>query len=288
MTTADPLLRDLILIGEPDDPKSIRLTTHEAPVLYPPWGTFQPAVVKRGMVTAQIGLDVQSLSVTWSKYSQARTVNTSTASPAQLAQLHFYDNKPVRIFRAFMAAPGDVMTYGCADWFGGRIDTVSVERNQLTFNLKSFLNVVTQKTPSTVIEATNTLAGTIAVTIPPGDASAPVFACYAGSTEDFIIADCLTPVANKIYSGNLFAGGYMIFLSGAGSTLAGFWAGIGQNGMFTDGHGNHHSEFEIYQTAPWPPTPTVDSFYVSMSAPINLGDPGSLPFPYVPSPQQSF
>jgi hypothetical protein len=79
----------------------------------------------------------------------------------------------------------------------------------------------------------------------------------------------------------------MVFLSGSGATLAGAWSAIGQNGEFTDGDGNHHTEMVIYSPLPWPPTPGVDQFYVSTTAPINLGDEDYFGFPYVPLPTQA-
>jgi hypothetical protein len=278
-------LRDLILIGYPEDPRSIWLTNHEGPVVYTPYGLFNPAVVTRDKVQAKIGLDSQKIKIIWSPSNNASTVNTETASPAQRARLHVYDNWPVRIFRAFMLPPGDANTLGCADWFGGRVDTVDVERNKLTFNVDDYMAVLSQKVPSTVIETTNTLAGTAAVTLPAGETNIPVFACHAGSSEDHIIADCLSPTAGHIYDNNRFVGGYMVFLSGPGSTLSGAWSAVGENGRFTDGSGGNHSDFEIYNALPWPPTPGVDTFYVSAAAPINLGDENYYGFPYVPNPQ---
>jgi hypothetical protein len=283
--TPDPLIRDLILIGEPEDPRSFWLTNHEAPVLYSPYGVFNPAVVTRGQVQAKVGLDVQKLSATWAPSNNGSTASTASASPAQLARLHFFDNWPVRILRCFMPSPGDANTLGCAPWFGGRVDTVDVQRGKLVFNISSFLNVVTQKVPTGVVEVTNTLASSTAVTLPAGDPSIPIFKCFTGSNENYIIADCLSPTANKIYPGNEFAGGYMVFVSATGATLAGAWSAIGQNGRFTDGNGNQHSEFEIYAPLPWPPAAGFDTFYVSKTAPINLGDEGSFGFPYVPGPQ---
>jgi hypothetical protein len=279
------ILRDLILIGAPEDPRSIWLTNHEAPVIYSPWGRFNTAVVKRDMVQCKIGTDAQSLSITWSPNTQATGTSISSASVAQLARLHFYDNWPVRIWRALMPTPGDADTLGCVDWFGGRIDTVSPKRNQIVFNVKSFLDVLTQKVPSTVIETTNTLASTAAVTLPPGDPSIPVFECVAGSTENYIIANCTAPSAGKIYPGNQFAGGYMVFLSGTGALLPGFWSAIGQNGMYTSGLGEEYSQFEIYASLPWPPAPGADNFYVSMTPPLGAEDGDFYGFPYVPNPQ---
>jgi hypothetical protein len=288
-TAASINLRDLILIGDPDDPHALWLTDHEAPVLYPPYGLFLPAVVKRGQVEAKIGLDAQSLAIDWSPGTPATagTVSTSTATPYQLAANHFYDNWPVRILRCFMPTPGDAITLGCAVWYGGRVRTCGIGRNKITFNTTSFMDVLTQKVPSTVVEVTYTLASTAAVNLPAGDASVPQFTCFTGSSENQIIADCTGPTSGKIYSGNLFDGGYMVFLSGTGATLAGAWAPIFGNGDYEDGDGNHHSIFTLYGELPWPPTPTVDKFYVSKAAPINPGDEGSFGFPYVPAPQQA-
>jgi len=286
-STGSPRLYDLILIGPPENPNSLWLTNYEAPLIYTPYGKFNPAVLSRGMVEAKIGLDPQDLAITWSpglSASAAATVNTGTASPYQLARLHFYDNWPVLILRCIMPTPGDANTIGCAVWYGGRVQTTVPQRNRIVFNTRSYLDVISQKVPSTVIEVTNTLAATTALTLPTGDPTVPIFKCVAGSSENYIIADCLSPTVNRIYSGNLFRGGYMVFLAGAGATLAGAWSAISQNGEYTDGGGGHHSEFEIYSPLPWPPTPTVDTFYVSKAPPVNLGDEGYFGFPFVPNP----
>jgi hypothetical protein len=279
------IIRHLYLIGHPEHPQSIWLTDHEAPVLYGPWGTFYPAVVSRNGITTKVGLEVQKISLTWSPGNSTATVSTSSASPLQLARLHFYDNWPVRIWKVFMPTPGDANTLGATDWFGGRVDNATIDRGAIEFSVSSFLDVVTQKVPSTVIEVTNTLAATGAATVPAGDPSIPVFQTFAGSNENQIIADALSPTAGKIYRGNEFAGGYMVFISGPGATLAGAWSAIGGNGKFTDGNGNSHSSFSIYSPLPWPPTPGVDQFYVSTTAPINQSDENYFGFPYVPSPQ---
>lgn len=288
-STVKPLIFDLYIIGPPESPLSIYMTNYDTPLVYLPYpGTFQPATVSRDGVKAQIGLDSQELAITWSPNNQTSSLNTTTQSPFQLAAQHFYDNWPVLILRCFMPTPGDANTLGCAIWFGGRVDTCKVSRNKLVFNVKSYLDVVTQKVPSTVIEVTNTLASTAAVTIPTGQTTVPVFACVTQSSETQIIADCLTPTADKIYSGNLFAGGYMVFLSGAGATLAGIWSAIGANGSFTDGSGNTHSQFTLYNALPYPPTPGVDTFYVSMTAPADLSSEGAQSgFPFVPNPSQA-
>lgn len=287
-STPNPIVRDLIIIGPPESPYALYMTDHEAPVLYSRYpNAFSPAVYKRDKVTAKIGLDAADLSLTWSPGNQSSTANTTSASPFQLAAQHFYDNWPILVLRSFMPTPGDADTLGATAWFGGRVNTCKVKRNQLVFSCKSYLDVLKQKVPSTVVEITNTLASTTAVTVPTSPAGLPVFTAVTGSSENQIIADCTAPMANNIYSGNKFSGGYMVFVSGPGATLAGCWSAIAGNGEYTDGHGNHHSIFSIYSPLPWPPTPGVDNFYVSMQAPVDLTQEAPSGFPFVPAPQQA-
>lgn len=282
--TSNPLIRHLYMIGEQDNPGAIFLTDHEAPVIYPPWGTFYNSNVSRGSITTKIGLEIQSTTVAWTPANQMFTQSRATASPMQLARQHAYDNWPVRIWKCFMPTPGDCITLGACEWFGGRIGSVTIGRNQLQFEIKSFLDVVTQKVPANVIESTSSLASYTGATLPPGDPSIPVFQCFPGSTTNQIIADCTSPNAGKIYSGNLFVGGFMVFLSGAGATLGGAWSAISGNGRFADGNGNSHSSFALYQALDWAPTPGVDTFYVSKAAPINLQDGSYAGFDFVPDP----
>jgi hypothetical protein len=284
--TDKPLIRDLVMIGDPSDPNAILMTNHEAPVIYPPWGTFKPAVLKRGGVTTKIGLEVQKITLTWTPGSQQTGVTIATANPMQLAAMHYYDNWPVRIWRCFMPTPGDASTLGACEWFGGRVGGCVVGRNQIDFSVSSFLDVVSQKLPPNVIESTSTLAGYTAASKLPTDASVPTFSVFTGSTTNSILGDSLTPVANHIYGTNVFVAGYMVFLDGPGATLAGVWSAIGGNLLYNDGHGNNHNRFNIYTPLPWAPTPTVDKFYVSTAAPINFADGTNIPgFPFCPQPQ---
>src|ERR1035437_1751515 len=290
--TSTPNIRHLYLIGNPDNPNAIRLTDYEGPVVYAPWGTFSPAVVKKGTVTCKIGLEIQQTSITWTPGSlQAGTTafssSVATANPIQLAAANFYDNWPVRIWKIFMPVPGDAATLGGCAWFGGRVGEGIYGRNGLVFSCSSFLDVVTQKIPANLIESTSTLAGYTGASLVAGETSQPTFIVNEQSTPTSIIADCLSPTVNKIYPGNIFVGGYLVFKSGVGATLVGVWSAIGNNGSFTDGNFNTHSAFALYVALPWAPTPHVDEFYVSPTAPINIADGDYYGFPYVPSPQSA-
>jgi hypothetical protein len=293
--TSTPIIRHLCLIGNQGDPNASMLTDHEGPVIYNPWGKFYPAVMSRDGVKASADLNVQKMNVQWTPQNRTFTANTGTASPLQLARIHAYDNWPIRIWRIFMPTPGDANTLGGCAWFGGRIGQCVVARNQVQFQVNSFLDVVTQKLPPNVVESTSTLASYTAATIPTGDASIPIFKVFTGSTPGKIIADAVSPTPGKIYSGNEFVGGYVYFVSGTGATLSGVWSAVGQNGMYKDGDGNNHSEFEIDTPLPWAPTPysgsypsgSGDIFYVSKAAPINLADGNYFGFPFVPNPSQA-
>jgi hypothetical protein len=283
--TSSPLIRHLYMIGYPEDPNAILMTDHEAPVIYSPWGTFQPAVVKNGSIATKVGLDVQKTTVTWTPGNLTAGNSLATANPLQLARAHYYDNWQVRIWKCFMPTPGGIL--GACEWFGGRIGSCTIGRTGLEFSVSSFLDVVTQKVPANVIESTSTLAGYTAATVPAGDSNVPIFNVFTGSSTTVIYGDTISPTANRIYGTGSLVGGYMVFLSnpsGTPATLAGIWSAIGNNLEFTDGNSNNHNQFNIYSALPWAPTPGVDRFYVSSAAPINFADSQYFGFNFVPQP----
>lgn len=285
LQTSETLLtRFIFLIGDPEDPNAIWATDHETPLNYQLYGTFYPATISKTGVTYKLGLDVQTMTITWTPNNRTWSANTSTASPYQLAALHYYDMKPVKVWKVYMPTPGDCNSIGAVEWFGGVISTCRVSRSALKFNCKNQSYAFSQKVPNNVIEVTNTLAG-YTVAVPPSGSNVPVFSTFTGSSENVIYGDVVSPDPGHIYDKNTFNKGYMIFLSGSGSTLSGAWSVVGLSEEYTDGHGNHHNEFQLYDPLPWPPTPGVDTFYVSTTAPINQGDEEYYGFPYVPSPE---
>jgi Uncharacterized conserved protein (DUF2163) len=283
-------LANLYLIGEPEDPMAVWLTDYEAPLLWPVWGTFQPAVISRGTVTSKIGLEVASLDVTWTpKQPAAFTQSVSTASPYQLAQLGYYDNWRVRLWTVYMPMPGDANTYGCSELFGGRVADTTVERGAIKFTVNSFLDVVNQYVPTNVIELTNTLASYTAATPPKGFSHIPQFNVVQGDSPTEVIGDMTYPNLHSILNANVCQHGYLVFNSGPGATLGGVWASIQQNIKITLPGGynqpnSDYNQFILYTPLPWAPTPGVDTFYVSGQAPIDQSDGSYFGFPYVPNP----
>lgn len=275
-------LANLYLIGEPEDPLALWLTDWESPLVWSAWGTFQPAVIKRGTVSSKIGLDVESLDVTWSPKPAAFTQSISTANPYQLAQIGYYDNWKVRVWTVYMPTPGDANTYGASELFGGRIADSTIERGDLKFKVNSFLDVVNENVPTNVIELLNTAAAYAGATPPAGFSHVPQFNVIAGDSTTQVIGDQTYPVAHSILETNNVQHGYLVFNSGG--TLDGVWSAIQQNVEVTIG-GTNYNQFILYAPLPWPPTPGVDTFYVSAASPINQADGDYVGFPYVPAPE---
>ena len=162
---------NLILIGVPENPNSIRLTDWESPLFYPPWGTFQNAVVSRSTVQSKIGFDVSPLTISWTPRNQPWSANVNTANPYQLAQAGYYDNWPVRVWTVYMPTPGDCMTFGATALFGGYIGDSTTARGKIGPTVRSFLAVTGQQVPNNVIEILNTAAAYKGATPPKGFAN---------------------------------------------------------------------------------------------------------------------
>ena len=272
---------DLYLIGEADDPQALWLTNWEAPLAWPYWGTFKSTVISRGNITTKVGLEAESMDITWSPQNSAITSSIATASPYQLARLGWFDNKRVRIWRTIMPTPGDANTYGAYEFWAGFIGTATPERGKIVFNVNSYLYVLDQKVPTGIIEVTNTLASYQGGTPPPGFSVMPQFSVVVGSTPNLIYADQISPIPHNVPSGNSLKDGFLVF--NGGTSLAAQFSVIGNNGAYTDGTGNHFTALSLMNPLPFTPTPG-DTFYVSGANPVNQADGDYYGFPYVPAP----
>jgi len=279
-------LANLYLIGEPDDPAALWLTDYESPLVWSAWGRFYPAVIKRGKVESKIGFDdISSLDLTWSPKPAAFTQSIATANPYQLAQLGYYDNRTVRVWTVYMPTPGDANTYGASELFGGRIADSTIERGDLQLKVNSFLDVVNQQVPTNLIELLNTAAAYAGAVQPPGhtDGKIPQFDVITGDSTTQVNGDCTTAgYTHHVFGANDFQHGFLVF--NGGGTLDGVWSAIQQNVEVIIG-GVHYNQFLLYAPLPWPPTPGVDTFYVSAASPINQADGDYGGFPYIPSPE---
>lgn len=285
-STDQLLLADLYLIGDLEDPMAVWLTNWPSPLVWSARGTFNPASIKRGRITSQVGLKVDSLDVTWSPPLTAFGTSVATANPYQLAYQGFFDNKNFKLWRTLMPTPGDANTFGATPWFGGRIQPLEIGRGQIKLTVNSSLDALDQQAPPNVIEMSNTLASYVGNTpvLADGETSIPTFTVVAPSTQTTILGDSIQPTAHKIYTNNKFRLGFMVFLKG--STLAGYWSPIGTNVTFNAGGGLHYNQFQVYGAFPWAPTPG-DKFYVSTQWPVDLASATAgqyKGFPYVPYP----
>jgi hypothetical protein len=283
-------LADLVLIGEVEDPLAEFLTNWESALSWPNWGTFNPAVITRGKITSQVGLQVDSLDFSWSPPLTAFGTTLATANAYQKGQTGFYDNRTFRMWRTIMPTPGDANTYGACQLFGGRIATTTVTRGNITFTVNSFLDVINQQVPPNVIELTNTLANFAGNTPVVSDNETIIaqFTVVDPSSTTDILAVCTAPNPGKIYGINKFQYGFLVF--NQGSSLAGYWSPVSASQDYHTRFGVHYNEFFVYQGFPWAPEPG-DSFYVSTQPPINLQDAAAgfayFGFPYVPQPESA-
>lgn len=277
-------LRNLYLIGDPDDPMALWLTDHESPLLWSAWGAFYPAAIERGAVSSKIGLDISSLDVRWSPKYRAYTQNITGpgASPYVRARLGLLDSVPFRTWTCYMPTPGDANTLGASELFGGRVAKVKPGRGKITFTINSFLDVVNQQVPLNVIEVSNTLAAYKGATPPAGFSVIPTFSVVAPLTTKTIVGNTLTPTPNYLFATNTFQFGFLVMTSG---TLKGTWSAIAENYDQAVGL-SHYNGFVLYADMPWEPA-VGDTFYVSAAFPLNQADGEYVGFPFVPVPDTS-
>jgi hypothetical protein len=284
------LFADLYLIGNQEFPDSIWLTNWDSPLTWPYLpNPFLPAVVNRTGMTVKVGLEVTSLNVEWAPKNRvfsATSNPTGQTSPLQLAQLGYYDNWDVRVWRALMPTPGDANTFGAMPWFGGRISSTKVGRDKIVWTVNSFLEVIDQYVPGNVIENSNTRAGYIGSTPLPGDTVLAQFAVHSGSTEQVIVGRCTSPSSGHVYTAHSMQGGYLVFLGGTGATLGGFYSVIADNTTINLG-GTNYNNIQVFTPFPWAPDPTHDTFYVSRHSPVDMADGTFYGFPYVPAPEDA-
>src|ERR1700733_1257599 len=120
---------------------------------------------------------------------------------------------------------------------------------------------------SGVIEVTNTTASYSGGAPPNGFTVIPQFVIVTGSTPNLLICDQISPNPLGIPSGGAFDDASVVFNGGAGATLQGQYSIVGNNGLFTDGHGVNHASISLFSPLPQAPTPGVDTFYVTGTVP---------------------
>lgn len=264
---------------------SLWLTEWCAPLCWPVWSSlktatpvtgavyanaFDPAVITRGKVKSAFGLSVDPLEVTWNPRLQNFGTTVATASPLQLAQTGYYDNKSVRVWTAYLPTPqsgsyvypGDCNTFGCSQLFGGRIADTKIGRNSIKWTVNSFLDVVNQNVPLNCIEMTNPVAAFSGATPPSGFSTVPTgtIAALSGAAGlNFATSIVFTAPGSMIFGDNVLNGGFVVM--NPGSANAGYFSSI-----YTNGHivisSVTYNYIVLYQ--PFPFAPQIgDTFYIS-------------------------
>lgn len=279
---------NLVQIGPLEDPASTFITDYDGPLVWGPVGTFLRSTFTRGKMQSKVGLEVMTMDFDWSPQVAPLGLTIDNANYYQKAQSGFYDNKVFKMWRAVVLPGGDANTRGACELFGGRIGNQQVARGKIKFNVASFLDVIKQKWPLNVVESQNTLAnysGAVPV-LSDGETQIPVFSVVPPSSQTTINGQCISPTANKVYGGNKFQFGYLLFISGA---LRGYYSQIASSGKLKIS-GTDYNNFFMYDEFPWAPQ-IGDHFICSIKPPTQKADTTTL-FPfrgfiYVPQPESA-
>jgi hypothetical protein len=274
------------------------LTDFEAPLKWDHKGTFQKAVISRGEVESKIGLEADSLDITWSPLDSQVLASGGSPLTTLLTVLQgfnagIFDNGTVEVWRCVLPNPGDLIgspavaakfgdanTFGACMMFGGRIGDIKPDRQSVTMTVISRMETLNIQVPTNLIEPTNILAQYLTGQLASaGPASAAV---VAGSTVNKIYADGTgSPIITA--PAGTYDSGYLRFSSGK---LAGHFVGVRAQTI----ESGHHA-FYLYGKLPFPPSVgdtlipyiPIPRDFASASASAN----GYAGFPFVPNPTNS-
>jgi hypothetical protein len=154
-------------------------------------GNVQLDEHQRGSIRSAIGLEAESVDITWSPRNRTATGNIQNTSPYELARVGFFDNARFRMWRTVMPTPGDADTFGAAEWFAGWIGDAQSQAGAIQFSINSYMYALNQKVPSGVIEVTNPVASYSGGVPPPATArclasGCPTTGAVPGSTTTVI------------------------------------------------------------------------------------------------------
>lgn len=265
-------LATLCLIGEPEDPNAYWLTDWETPLTWSWWGQFLPTSMKRDTVASKVGLEVQTLNLDWSPNNFNFTQDINATSPYQQAVYGKFDGQKIRLWTVYMPRAGDADTFGASELFGGRVGECKVERGHIKFTINSFLDVINQMVPGSVIESSNTIAGFKGACGPGGTQPAPAFTVNGGTAKQII-------GTGSAFALDDFVDGFLYFTSGP---LQGMWSAIIGNAATVAGN----TTFTVAQPFPWPPV-AGDTFVASAVFPNSQSGAQYFGFPFVPAPEQA-
>lgn len=260
--------------------KTFKLTNYSAPLKWDYKGTFDKAVISRGEVESKIGLEADTLEITWSPK------DTDILSAGLLTALQgfgsgVFDNGNLEVWRCLMPTVGDCNTLGACMMFGGRIGNIEPNRQSVKITVVSRVETLNIQVPTNLIEPTNILAQYLTGQLPVGGPAG--LSVVSGSTKDKVYADDTGSPAVLMAAGT-YDSGYVLF--GGSSKLAGTFRSV----RLQTQESGHHA-FYLYESLPFAPDAgdTITAYIPiprDYAGAIATGN-GYAGFPYVPSPINS-
>jgi hypothetical protein len=279
--------------------KTFLLTDFASPLKWTHKGTFSPAVISRGEVESKIGLEADTLDITWSPLDTDILATGGSPSVTLLTALQgfgsgVFDNGTIEVWRCLMPLPGESVgspaitaklgncdVFGACMMFGGRIGNIEPDRQNVKITVVSRIDTLNTQVPTNLIEPTNILAQYVTGQIPPGGPA--TMSVVSGSTANKVFGDSNgSPVVTMPAA--TYDSGYIVF--GGSSKLAGTYRGVRAQTV----ESGHHA-FYLYEPLPFTPTAgdTITAY-----TPIARDYAGAIAsgvgyagFPYVPSPINS-
>jgi hypothetical protein len=275
--------------------KQFLLTDYGSPLKWTYKGTFSPAVISRGEVESKIGLEADTLDITWSPLDTDVLASGGSPSATILTALQgfgcgIFDNATVEVWRCLMPAPGESVgspaitaklgncdVFGACLMFAGRVGDTEPDRQSVKISVVSRIETLNIQVPTNLIEPTNILAQYLTGQIPAGGPSS--MSVVGGSTVIKVYADDTGSPVVTMPAGT-YDSGYIVF--GGSSHLAGTYRGVRVQTVET----GHHA-FYLYEPLPFTPTAgdTITA-YVPIArdyAGAIASGVGYAGFPYVPN-----
>jgi hypothetical protein len=258
--------------------KQFLLTDYQRPLLWDQYGRFNPATISRGGVESKIGLDADTLDVTWSpQLTDILADDGGSPAVTLLTALQgfgagVFDNGVLEVWRCVMLTPGDANSLGACLLFSGRIGDLQPDRLNVKISVISRMETLNIQVPTNLIEPTNIFAQYSVGMIPAGAPS--FFTIASGSTPSKIYAD-----ASPTMPADTYDAGYLVITTGQ---LGGTYRRIRQQTV----ESGHHA-FYLSEPLPFAAT-TGDLLDARVPVPRDFSGAvaagaGVACFPFVPS-----
>jgi hypothetical protein len=197
-----------------------RFTDASSPLTYA-GDIYVPAVIKNDGFKSKIGLDVDSLQLSWSFRGDEAMVTDPDTSATILTMLQGFQQGLwagvwVKWRRVYMPTFGDCDSLGAVSMFRGRIAPVEVDRLTAKITVNSVTEMFNRQVPQQLIEANNR-SGQVGPGLPPDLNADPShwthFECVSGhgGTVQKIVAQQTAPTPDQVYAPGTFDLGYLLF-----------------------------------------------------------------------------